>query len=99
MKIILASGSPRRKELLKLVVPEFEIIVSGTEENIDNNLTPEEQATKLSYSKAKNVFESEEQVVWICRNCGHIHFGNEAPKVCPICTHPQSYFERKANNY
>lgn len=56
MKIILASGSPRRKELLKLIVPEFDIIVSGAEETIEENLTPEEQATKLSYLKAKNVF-------------------------------------------
>lgn len=57
MNIILASGSPRRKELLKMVIPEFEIIVSGAEENIENSLTPEEQATKLSYLKAKNVFD------------------------------------------
>lgn len=56
MKIILASGSPRRKELLKLIVPEFEIIVSGAEEKIEEKLTPEEQVMKLSYLKAKNVF-------------------------------------------
>lgn len=56
MKIILASGSPRRKELLKMVVPEFEIIVSEVEECLVDNLSPEEQATNLSYLKAKNVF-------------------------------------------
>lgn len=56
MKIILASGSPRRKELLKMVVPEFEIIVSGAEEYLTDKLSPEEQATRLSYLKAKNVF-------------------------------------------
>ena len=56
MKVILASGSPRRKELLKMVVPEFEVIVSGTEEGFADVLVPEEQATKLSYLKAKNVF-------------------------------------------
>ena len=56
MKIILASGSPRRKELLKMVVPEFEIKVSGEEEKLEEGLTPEEQTTKLSYLKAKNVF-------------------------------------------
>ena len=60
----------------------------------------EERYRKLLENvKAKTVFESEEQVVWICRNCGHIHFGNEAPKICPICTHPQSYFERRSTNY
>ena len=57
MKVILASGSPRRKELLKLVVPEFEIIVSGAEEKLEENLQPEEQAKNLSYLKAKNVFD------------------------------------------
>lgn len=57
MKIILASGSPRRKELLKLIVPEFEIIVSEDKEVLQDNLTPEEQVTRLSYLKAKNVFD------------------------------------------
>ena len=49
--------------------------------------------------KAKTVFKTEEETVWICRNCGHIHYGTEAPEVCPICAHPQSYFERKSTNY
>ncbi len=39
------------------------------------------------------VFERSEEVVWVCRNCGHIHVGKSAPKVCPTCAHPQSYFE------
>lgn len=56
MKVILASGSPRRKELLKMVVPEFGIRVSGAEEILAKGLTPEEQATRLSYLKAKNIF-------------------------------------------
>lgn len=56
MKIILASGSPRRKELLKLIVPEFEIIVSKAEEKLEENLTLEEQVKRLSYIKAKSVF-------------------------------------------
>lgn len=57
MKVILASGSPRRKELLKMVVPEFEIVVSRAEECLDDKISPEEQATNLSYLKAKNVFD------------------------------------------
>lgn len=57
MRIILASASPRRKELLNLIVPEFEIIISGAEEKLEENLTPEEQVTRLSYLKAKNVFD------------------------------------------
>ena len=42
---------------------------------------------------------ADDETVWVCRNCGHIYVGKEAPKVCPVCAHPQSYFERRANNY
>lgn len=46
------------------------------------------------------VFKTDDdQTVWICRNCGHIYVGKEAPKVCPVCAHPQAYFERRAVNY
>ena len=60
MRVILASGSPRRKELLKLVVPEFEIIVSNVDEKLEDELTPQEQVTSLAYQKAKDVFENTE---------------------------------------
>lgn len=53
----------------------------------------------LSNIDDKLVFSNDGDAIWICRNCGHVHIGPEAPKVCPICAHPQSYFERKANNY
>ena len=45
------------------------------------------------------VFERTEEVVWICRNCGHLHVGKTAPAVCPTCAHPQAYFEVRAENY
>lgn len=45
------------------------------------------------------VFKDTDEVVWVCRNCGHIHVGKSAPVVCPVCKHPQAYFERKATNY
>ena len=45
------------------------------------------------------VFSSDEDTIWICRNCGHVVIGKKAPAVCPVCAHPQSYFERKAENY
>lgn len=45
------------------------------------------------------VFSREGDCVWICRNCGHIVVGKKAPKVCPVCMHPQSYFEIKAENF
>ena len=45
------------------------------------------------------VFSKDGDKIWKCRNCGHIVIGKDAPKVCPICAHPQSYFEIKAENY
>lgn len=57
MKVILASQSPRRKELLKLIVPEFEIMVSDEEEKLVQGLSPEQQATRLAYIKAKNIYD------------------------------------------
>ncbi len=45
------------------------------------------------------VFEKSEVKVWECRNCGHIAVGKNAPEVCPVCAHPQSYFEIHAENY
>lgn len=44
------------------------------------------------------VFKKEKKMVWVCRNCGHIHYG-DAPEVCPVCNHPKSYFEIKNENY
>ena len=45
------------------------------------------------------VFQKANKQVWICRNCGHIHVGDKAPQVCPVCDHPQAYFELRAQNY
>ena len=45
------------------------------------------------------VFSSDGDAIWICRNCGHVVVGPKAPAVCPVCNHPQSYFEKKAANY
>lgn len=45
------------------------------------------------------VFRCKDETVWVCRNCGFVYVGKEAPKICPACKHPQSYFERKAENY
>lgn len=45
------------------------------------------------------VFSREGDAIWICRNCGHIVVGPKAPKVCPVCNHPQSFFEIKAENF
>ena len=45
------------------------------------------------------VFEKAGVVIWKCANCGHIHVGEKAPQVCPVCAHPQAYFELQAKNY
>ena len=60
MKIILASGSPRRKELLNLIVTQFDIIVSDIDEKLNERLQPQEQATRLAYIKAKDIYEKTE---------------------------------------
>ena len=45
------------------------------------------------------VFSRDGDMIWQCSNCGHIHIGKQAPEVCPVCNHPQSYFQIKAENY
>ena len=60
----------------------------------------EERYRKLLENvKDGKVFIADDVVIWQCTNCGHIHVGKEAPKVCPVCAHPQAYFQRVANNY
>ena len=62
--------------------------------------THEERYLKLLENvKEGLVFSRDEDKIWQCRNCGHIVIGKQAPEECPICNHPQSYFEIKAENY
>ena len=53
----------------------------------------------LSNVQEKQAFEKSGIQVWECRNCGHIAIGEKAPEVCPVCNHPQSYFELRKENY
>ncbi|SFA89658.1 Rubrerythrin [Acetitomaculum ruminis DSM 5522] len=53
----------------------------------------------LKNIETMEVFKKSGVTIWECRNCGHIVVGTEAPKVCPVCKHPQSYFEVRAENY
>ena len=53
----------------------------------------------LANIENESVFKKEETTVWQCRNCGFVHEGEEAPKACPACLHPQAYFEVKKTNY
>mgnify|MGYP003306966324 CR=1 FL=1 len=62
--------------------------------------THEERYRKLLNNvETMEVFKKSGVVIWECRNCGHIVVGLEAPKVCPVCKHPQAYFEIKEENY
>ena len=45
------------------------------------------------------VFSRDGDRMWMCRECGHIHFGKKAPEVCPVCKHPQAFFELRPDNY
>lgn len=53
----------------------------------------------LANLKEKKVFSRDGDAIWVCRNCGHIVIGKSAPDVCPVCNHPQAYFELQAKNY
>src|SRR5574344_12950 len=62
--------------------------------------THEERYLKLLKNiEDGKVYKRPEEHMWICRNCGHIHYGDSAPAVCPVCGHPQSYFELREENY
>ena len=53
----------------------------------------------LENVKEQKVFKKAEKVVWQCANCGHLHFGEAALEVCPVCEHPKAFFQVKAENY
>ena len=53
----------------------------------------------LANIEGDSVYIKLDEQMWICRNCGHVHVGKEAPEVCPVCNHPRSYFEVLKENY
>lgn len=53
----------------------------------------------LNNVEIQKVFEKSEETMWECRNCGHIVIGKKAPEICPVCNHPQAYFEVRKENY
>ena len=53
----------------------------------------------LKNVEMQKVFEKSEETMWECRNCGHLVIGKKAPEVCPVCAHPQAYFEVRKVNY
>ena len=52
----------------------------------------------LKNVEMQQVFEKSEEIMWECRNCGHLVIGKKAPQVCPVCAHPQSFFEVRKEN-
>lgn len=82
-----------RKEGFLEIAAKFELVAKIEAEH-------EKRYLKLLENvKEGKVFIAPDVVVWKCRNCGHIHVGKEAPKVCPACNHAQSYFELRVENY
>lgn len=53
----------------------------------------------LKNCREDKVFKREDNTIWICRNCGHLHYGAEAPQVCPLCDHPRAYFQLYVKSY
>ncbi|MCR4953058.1 MAG: rubrerythrin family protein [Treponema sp.] len=82
-----------REEGFELIAKQFEGVAAIEKHH-------EERYRKLLKNlEDKVVFSSEGDAIWQCRNCGHIVIGKEAPKVCPVCAHPQAYFQIEAQNY
>lgn len=108
MKNLKAAAAGENEEWTELY-PEFAKI--AREEGFEaiaitfERISEVEKRHEARYNKlAKNieegkVFKKDEKVLWKCLNCGHIHEGEEAPKVCPTCVHPQGYFEVFVETY
>ena len=81
------------EEGFKALAAQFRMIA-------DIERTHEERFRKLlSNVEMQKVFEKADEVMWECRNCGHLVVSKKAPEVCPVCTHPKSYFEVRKENY
>ncbi len=82
-----------KEEGFDAIARKFEL-VAAVEKNHE-----ERYLKLLSNIESGEVFKREESMVWVCRNCGHVYVGEKAPVVCPVCAHPQSFMELKAENY
>lgn len=78
----------------------FDRVADSFKEIAEVEAQHEKRYRKLLESvESKTVFKKNKVVKWKCRNCGYVHEGNEAPKVCPACKHPQSFYELLCENY
>ena len=82
-----------REEGFNAIAAKFEMVAK-----IEKTHEERYQAL-LKNLKEQKVFEKTDVVIWECRNCGHLHIGVGAPKICPVCAHPQSFFEVRKENY
>jgi Rubrerythrin len=82
-----------REEGFDAIAEQFEMVGSVEKHHEERYLT------LLSNMESDIVFKRDDKTYWICRNCGYIHEGTEAPQVCPACKHPQSYFQLYVKNY
>ena len=89
------------KEFAKIAREEgFDEIAEKFEQVGDIEKSHEERYAKLLKNIDDDVvFKSDKVTVWKCRNCGYLFTGDEAPEVCPVCDHPQAFFEINAVNY
>ena len=82
-----------REEGFEEIANKFELVAAVEREH-------EERYRKLLANvEGKLVFSREGDAIWQCLNCGHIMVGKDAPVICPVCDHPQSYFQLKAENF
>jgi len=82
-----------RKEGFLKIATAFKLIATIEAEH-------EKRFLKLLHNLEEGkVFSKDEETVWVCRKCGYVHKGKNAPKICPVCSHPISYFEIKSYNY
>ena len=105
----LLSAADGEHEEWDVLYPEFARIAK--EEGLDNiataftlvatvEKTHEERYRKLLQNiENDEVFKRSDKALWVCRNCGYVHYGPKSPDVCPCCQHPQAYFELKSVNY
>jgi rubrerythrin len=82
-----------REEGFNEIAAKFELVAKVEKEH-------EARYRKLLDNvKKERVFSKDNDVIWQCSNCGHIVIGKKAPQICPVCDHPQAYFQVKAENY
>ena len=80
-----------RAEGYKEIAAKFELVAKVEDEH-------EKRFNRfINTMNAQQIFKKEQPTQWICRNCGHIHEGPQAPNVCPICAHPQAFFEERVS--